>query len=684
MKTILLIVFGAISLVAGFYFFLRALYVYKNGRRAKRVLSAIQVYTIGVFASVVLVFVPIYYTSYDFGDAYNFFRPFLIAVHNSLRVFILDGEFDIIVKSLSDQNIVLRVCFSLYSAFLYVIAPILTFGNVLSLFKNIKGEVRYRWHKCEKHYIMSELNEKSIALAKSIYNKQKNVVIVFTDVFEQNEEDDYEILTQARDINAICLKKDISHLDFTSKKGDVEIFLIGNDESENVSQAVKITTELNKKNSKHNVKIFVFSTKPSAAYIVDSIKYENLLQHASEHDYGDDCFKLRRIDEKQQLIWNTVPKMKLFDLAESNEKTLSVMIVGFGSYGIELFKTLVWYCQFEGYKLQINIVDKCGKRPEEKGYIESLINRDCPELLKNNCSMSDGDAQYDIKIFSGVDALTSDLDELVLYDGVETEKIVIANRIKSTNLAFVSLGDDDINIEVSIRLRSLFDRINGIKAKKDIDWNDEIVNIYSVVYDDQKSSILYNEDAVDREQHILLNHKDVPYHIHFIGGMSSQFDYQNIFDPDLERCAYAHHRGWVDIEEKIYNEWLVAGDQINLQNHEWYFSGEKTADAAAMARKKYEQYEYYRLSSIAKELYQREIKNNAILFAQARCLENGQKQTCKCENCIRRKKSEHMRWNAYTRVIGYAYHNGIRADRALLHDNLCGWEQLSELDRQKD
>jgi len=105
MKTILLIVFGAVSLVVGLSFLVRALYVYKVGKRAKRVLSAIQVYTIGVFASVVLIFVPIYYTSYDFGDAYNFFRPLLIAIHNSLRIFILDGDFDITVNSLTRTQI---------------------------------------------------------------------------------------------------------------------------------------------------------------------------------------------------------------------------------------------------------------------------------------------------------------------------------------------------------------------------------------------------------------------------------------------------------------------------------------------------------------------------------------------------------------------------------------------------
>jgi len=471
MKTILLTVFGVISCLFGLGFLLYALYLYREGRRAKQVLSSIQVYTIGVFISVVMLFIPIYYTSYNFGDIYKFFRPFLIAVHNSLRIFILDGDFDIIVNSLSGQKTALRVCFSLYAAFLYVIAPILTFGNVLSLFKNIRGELRYKWSNKKAYYVMSELNEKSIALAKSIFKEYqnkgnlKNISIVFMDVFEQNEEDDYETLTEARDIDAICLKKDISHLDITSKKGTVELFLIGNDESENVSQAVKITKDLNQKNKKQNVKVFVFSTKPSAAYIVDSIKYDNLLDFAAKHEYSENCFKLRRINEKQQLIWNTVPQMKLFELADRANKTLSVMILGFGSYGIEFFKMLIWFCQFEGYKLRVNIIDKLGKSSDEKDRVESLINRDCPELLKKNRTNVMGEAQYDIEIFPGVDVMSSDIGDILLYDGKDERMKYASERLKSTNLVFVSLGDDDRNIEVAIHMRHLFDRVNGVKER---------------------------------------------------------------------------------------------------------------------------------------------------------------------------------------------------------------------------
>lgn len=252
-------------------------------------------------------------------------------------------------------------------------------------------------------------------------------------------------------------------------------------------------------------------------------------------------------------------------------------------------------------------------------------------------------------------------------------------------MAFVSLGDDDVNIEVSIHLRNLFDRVNGIIAQPNIGWRDEIVDIYSIVYDDQKSSILYIEGAAEKDAQILLNHDGVPYHIHFIGGMSSQFDYENIYDAELEECAREHHRRWSDVEENIYNEWLQQRGKVYVDGEEWDFKSAKNDKIVKKTRKKYEQYEYYRLSSIAKELYQREIKRNkTTLLAQTVCLEDEKKQTCVCKNCIRRKKSEHMRWNAYTRVIGYAYKKDVRADRALLHKNLCAWENLSEREKQKD
>ncbi len=709
---ICLTIFGGLSLICLICFLCTSIGYYKKRKRAKQVVSAFQLFTLGVFFSILLMLVPMYYLKYDFGDKHTVFRPFLLSLHGAFRAFILEGDYQFVIDSLKGHHIGLRVCYGLYASTLYVLAPVLTFGNILSLFKHLKDEWRYAWYKGENVtlYIMSELNEKSIALAESIRRdcpkgdkssrrrskdgaRQKKKIIVFTDVFVQNEEDDFELLNRARDLNAICLKRDIAHLDFMDKKGNVELFLIGDDESENVSQAVKITNSLNKENKKFNVKVFVFSTQKSASYVVDSITYDNLLEQASKHDYGDCCFKLRRIDEKRQLIWNTIKDMHLYDLAkvdpETGEKIISVLIVGFGSYGMEFFKTLVWYCQFEGYKLQINILDKHG-RSEDNDYIESVINGECPELLRVNRSDKDGESKYDIRIFSGVDVLTDDISKLFLYDDIGADKREAARRIKATSLALVSLGDDDTNIEVSIRLRGLFDRINGVVAQKksQVSWNSEAVQIYSVVFDDQKSETLFSECEPDSNVPLLVNHRAVPYHIHFIGSMSTRFSYDNIYNAELETRAYRnHHIGWVDIEKKIHDEWEKSGVADKLHPDDWGYEYCNTPDAIAEERKKYEKYEYYRLSSIAKELYQAEVAANTELSALATCSEKDAdgkvKQTCECDNCIRRKKSEHMRWNAYTRVMGFSY-GKPRADRALLHDNLCLWSELSYFDRLKD
>ena len=56
---------------------------------------------------------------------------------------------------------------------------------------------------------------------------------------------------------------------------------------------------------------------------------------------------------------------------------------------------------------------------------------------------------------------------------------------------------------------------------------------------------------------------------------------------------------------------------------------------------------------------------------------------CECENCMKRKRSEHMRWNAYTMTLGYV-RGSYRADRAKVHNKLCAWDDLSKIDKHKN
>lgn len=71
--------FAALSFLVGVGCLVRALYLFKTGKRAKRVLSSIQIFTIGVFFSVLLIFIPICYTNNALTDSHRYIRPFLLA-----------------------------------------------------------------------------------------------------------------------------------------------------------------------------------------------------------------------------------------------------------------------------------------------------------------------------------------------------------------------------------------------------------------------------------------------------------------------------------------------------------------------------------------------------------------------------------------------------------------------------
>ena len=143
------------------------------------------------------------------------------------------------------------------------------------------------------------------------------------------------------------------------------------------------------------------------------------------------------------------------------------------------------------------------------------------------------------------------------------------------------------------------------------------------------------------------------------------------------------------MEAKIHEEWKKAGKEV--PDAVWSYIGQDTPKAKALAKTRYERFEYYRASSIAKSMYmqalQGKVGEEKILTDMSDltvCTGNEKLQTCQCANCLRRKRSEHMRWNAYMRVNGYSYQAGMRADRAKLHDNLTGWDSLSVQDREKD
>lgn len=472
--------------------------LWKNKKR-KEPKSPFYCCAAAAFSSAAALFVPIYYCIFS-DDKIRILKTFLLSVHNTIRLFIVDGEFDIITDYVP-HDLPIYEAYTVLAAILFVSAPLLTFGIVASFFKNVFAYQKLIVNKNSEMYVFSELNEKSLILAKDLCKKNKKRIIVFTDVFERNEEENYELVDSAKKLGAVCFKEDISKLNFGFHGGKKElVFLItGKNDSENITQSLSI---INRYKSKDNVRLYIFSQSEQSKIVIS----------------GADCgkIKVRRINEEQALIFRTLFDNggRIFDdalcMKGEQDKIISAMIIGMGAYGTEMTKCLPWFCQMNGYKLFVNAFDK---NPSSESRFKSL----CPELLseKHNGDFSTpGEAHYKIDFYSQTDAFTNEFDE-------------IAYALPCVTYILVSLGSDELNIKAALKLRTIFAKRNLYPA------------IDAVVYN---SSFVKNIDKI-------VNFKNQDLMIDFIGSTEESYSEEVIFNSDVESEALKRHLKWGKEEE---------------------------------------------------------------------------------------------------------------------------------------
>lgn len=726
-----------LSGVIMFLFAIQAFYIHSHPCAGKRVFTGLHVFTFGTFIACVIIHLPFYFSAFNFNDAYTYVRPVLLSIHSSLQAFVLGFNYADIINVMKDNldplNPHLNAFYTFWIAALYIIAPILTLTNILSLFKSLWNEWRIKITRFRPIYVFSELNEKSIAMAQSIWdlwtekNKGKRFkfhrpMIVFTDVYTNNEEIDQELLQMALDLRAKSIKKDITRIHIKKRKCPVSFFLIGDNESENIEQAIK----LNEENKAFvNRSVYIYSSSPEAGYIFDSIDNgKNSISEITRKQITDDpeaflrdageakdcydlenCYYIRRIDSVNELAISTLKSdVLLTPLAQSAEqnKNISVMIVGFGLYGEAFLRNVLWMYQIYGYHLSIHVLDK-----NDRTYLEKRLRKQMPDIAAciintNDNSLrylneQEGDCCFDIRVYPEIDCDTSDLADL--FQDSE-------NSFRQTQLVFVTLGNDDNNIETAVELRRLFDRMNEVSEKSVRNNENELPLIYSIVYDDRKASNLNCGDGIQG----IKNHKKTPYHIHFIGKMSDQYNYASLLQmKDTENNALWYHFEWIKnaeiLREYYHCEHITArqealtafkeamvtyfkdknqgvvkwGDEFLFEN------GKLNAQKILDSVNDYVSYEYYRESSIAKSIHKDIISKYFQTYFDTYDKQNFhfESKICPCQKCRNIKISEHMRWNAYMRTNGFIF-SQTRRDRAKTHNDLIPWKKLPEPEKYKD
>lgn len=463
-----------------------------------RVITPFNIVFGGVFISVFICLLPIY-SSILFGTTNSFLKTVVFSLYNTLQLFTINAERSIILENIDCPQTWLSAVYSVYISIAFVLSPVLTFGFLLSFFKNVSAFVSYVLHYFRDVYVFSELNEKSLSLGADIRRNHKRAVIIFTDVFEKNEEVSYELVEQTRELRAICFKKDILAVNFKahSAKAKIVFFTIGNNETENINQSLKMI-DLYKQ--RDNTRLFVFASR---------IESELLLTKA---DKGK--IKVRRVNEVRSLVNRILYESgsSLFEHAKpmpNGDKKISAVIIGLGGHGTEMLKALSWYCQMDGYHVEIDAFDA-----DEKA--EDKFKALAPELMSDqyNGVMIPEEAEYTIRIHSGFDVSTKSFADEI-------------SKLTDATYAFISLGSDEMNIRTAVDMRMMFERMR-IKPV-----------IEAVVYSTDERIALNG----------ITNYRGQAYDIAFIGDTNSSYSEAVIMNSELEADALHRHLKWGKEEE---------------------------------------------------------------------------------------------------------------------------------------
>ena len=460
--------------------------------RLNKLLSPIKIMFSGTLVSSILIFFPIYANIYK-TDQFSFLEAILLSVHNMLRLFVIDGEFSFVTDNIEGIPSWLYTPFFLFSAFLFLLAPMMTLGFVLSFFKNLTAQIHLRLTKKKNVFVFSELNRRSISLATDISGKEENCLFVFTDVFDDSDEISFELIEEARRIRAICIKNDIVTLQIANnlKKSNINFFIIGDDESENIGQAIKLIDQFS---DRQNTNLYVLSAHEESDLMLSRVQKCEM--------------RIRKVNEVRALIYRDLYENgeRFFkDAEEKADKKITAVIVGMGEQGTEQLKTLSWFCQMEGYQIHLHAFDR---DPNTKSRFSMM----CPELMDdrhNGNFTDDGEAQYEIQIHDGID-----VDTFSFY--------IELGKIPDITYVLVALGDDSRNILTATSLRTFFERIH-IHPR-----------IQAIVRDSNKKTAI--TDAV--------NYSDQKYDIEYIGDIKSIYSMDVIINSKLESEALNRHLKW--------------------------------------------------------------------------------------------------------------------------------------------
>lgn len=310
----------------------------------------------------------------------------LVSAMDAIRYFAMGKSFD---PSASWYSNGYYHAYSAMEISLSVIAPLFTATVLASVISMISDRIRLSWRSSGPVYFFSELNERSLTLAKDLRKAkpaagEKKPKLVFCKVTGNTP-----LRPEAKDLGAVFIDEPIHMLkrpDAVSRQ--VRVFLIDDEEENNIQTFLKMQDWLcdpaaAKAKSRPESDFLVFSTQESAELVFsESLK---LL------DKRTLAYHLQLINETRQVTQQLLVDHPLYEAVHSGNKRISVLVVGCGYLGMQVVKTAMVCGMMDSYPFEIQVIDDQAERVKrqffhENPFLEGYTNifpcdpgEECPE-----------------------------------------------------------------------------------------------------------------------------------------------------------------------------------------------------------------------------------------------------------------------------------------------------------------
>ena len=442
----------------------------------------------------------------------------------------------------------------------YIVCPILTVSVVLVYIKRGLDRTAIKTRFFKDVYIFTERNENTLLLAQDICSDKKRVVVFAnTDSFDVG-------------LRLLCVPYTASDVcNMLNKTNKVHICFNDTDTGVLLDN---LTTLLEKEKLTKENDIYVFSDNAIAHEVIDGIKKK----------HRDKTIKVISTNAilMREILWDYPLYSNMHQKDEIN-----VTVMGVGDFGGYFAMNTLWCATLPDCPLRLNLVDMDTK--------DNILRR-----VSDN--INDGD--FDIRVFN------ENINTNTFFDKIAS------NRIYNSDYILVAMGNDDLNISVSRKLRLFFARCKRHPF------------IITVIKNQSKFDVI--SEALKTDD------------IAIVGGKENIHSYKSIFEDRFFQRAFKVYQ----IVENHYNNYPGEND-FYKQNQIDIFS----SYANAIHSK-------YKVFSIMNEA--------DLSIEKAKCILN-----TNCEIFDKTVRSEHDRWVAFEMLKGYVGvpDGDIDAFLAMNHEN---------------